>query len=326
MESPTTYDDILKYIVYQCRQNDSPVAEALVAFLLNLCYNEDDDQFYFATTDKLPQDKADTVIKKIRKLIDTKGDGTIETLNLQVTYELAHIEEEDKVEQLKIFFDDEINSLIREITSYQTSNKKDNDSIIIHKKILNFLLIKTRQITLDSLNSFSTNSEKSLGTPSEKEIYAALDNVLPKTGLPPFISLSSQDKISQLNELCNIIMGIRLINRELGKGGLGLHTLAEIKKKLGSDLLNEVKDYYQNISDTCHKYTTIYESIDFALIDNEDVDRIEKIRKFIIYYRQILTYLSMLTDDLHNSSSVVETLAGTYEKEVRYLMDLFEKK
>jgi len=326
MESPTTYDEILKFIVYKCRESNSPIAEALVAFLLNLSYDETDDQFYFATTDRLSREKAEAVIKKIMLLISTKGDGTIETLNLQVTYELAHIEEEDKVEQLKIFFDDEINSLIREITSYQTSNKKDNDSIIIHKKILNFLLIKTRQITLDSLNSFSTNTEKSLGTPSEKEIYAALDNVLPKTGLPPFISLSSQDKISQLNELCNIIMGIRLINRELGKGGLGLHTLVEIKKKLGSDLLNEVKDYYQTVSDTCQKYTSIYESVDFALLDKEDEDRIEKIRKFIIYYRQILTYLSMLSDDLHNSASIVENLAGTYEKEVRYLMDLFEKK
>ena len=326
MDSPTTYDEILKFIVYKCRESNSPVAEALVAFLLNLAYDEQEDCFYFATTEKLTRDKAEAVIRKIMKEINAKGDGTIETLNLQVTYELAHIEEEDKVEQLKVFFDDEINSLIREITSYQTSNKKDNDSIIIHKKILNFLLIKTRQITLDSLNSFSTTGDKSLGTPSEKEIYAALDNVLPKTGLPPFISLSSQDKISQLNELCNIIMGIRLINRELGKGGLGLHTLAEIKKKLGSDLLNEVKDYYQTVTDTCHKYTSIYESIDFALLDNEDIDRVDLIRKFIIYYRQILTYLSMLTDDLHNSGSVVENLAGTYEKEVRYLMDLFEKK
>ena len=34
----------------------------------------------------------------------------------------------------------------------------------------------------------------------------------------------------------------------------------------------------------------------------------------------------MLSDDLHNSASIVENLAGTYEKEVRYLMDLFEKK
>ena len=326
MESPTTYDEILKFIVYKCRESNSPVAEALVAFLLNIAYDEADDQFYFAVTDKLSIEKADVLIKKIMALINTKGNGTIETLNLQVTYELAHIEEEDKVEQLKIFFDDEINSLIREITSYQTSNKKDNDSIIIHKKILNFLLIKTRQITLDSLNSFSTNSEKSLGTPSEKEIYAALDNVLPKTGLPPFISLSSQDKISQLNELCNIIMGIRLINRELGKGGLGLHTLAEIKMKLGTELLNEVKDYYQTVTDTCHKYISVYESIDIEVLDDGEFDHYDKIRKYIIYYRQILTYLSMLTDDLHNSAMVVENLAGTYDKEVKYLMDLFEKK
>ena len=239
------------------------------------------------------------------------------------------MKEEDKVEQIKSFFDSEINNLIKEITSFQSGNKKDFDSIQIHKKIFSFLLIKTRQNTLNSLNEFhiENNNNQTLGISSEREIYAILDNVLPKSGLPPFVSLSSQDKIAQLNDLCNIVMGIRLLNGEIGKGGIGLLTLNDLRKKLGTDLLLEVKEYYNKIGDISDKLTDIFENVDHSLIvDNEDFDFLEKIRKYVIYYRQVLTYLSMLMDDLHGGFNQVDNLSVLYDKEVKYLIEIVEKK
>lgn len=251
----------------------------------------------------------------------------METLKLQVTYELAHVKEEDKVDQIKSFFDSEINNLIKEITSFQSGNKKDYDSIQIHKKIFAFLLIKTRQNTLNSLNDFQGENSGSLGVSSEREIYAILDNVLPKSGLPPFVSLSAQDKISQLNDLCNIVMGIRLLNGEIGKGGIGLLTLNDIRKRLGTDLLLEVKNYYNKIADTADKFTEIFENVDFNLIvDDEDFVVLEQLKKYITYYRQVLTYLSMLMDDLHGGFNQVDVLSVSYDKEVKYLIEIVEKK
>ena len=43
-------------------------------------------------------------------------------------------------------------------------------------------------------------------------------------------------------------MGIRLLNCELGKGGIGLMTLEDSKKKLKYDLLYEVKDFYNKVN------------------------------------------------------------------------------
>jgi hypothetical protein len=40
MDSPSTYEEILKYIVYKCRENDQPVADSIVAYLLNTAYDE----------------------------------------------------------------------------------------------------------------------------------------------------------------------------------------------------------------------------------------------------------------------------------------------
>jgi len=286
-----------------------------------------ENDFYFAKTDILSEEKSKELIEIILKNLNKKGDGVMETLNLQVTYELAHVKEEDKVDQIKSFFDSEINNLIKEITAYQSGNKKDYDSIQIHKKIFSFLLIKTRQNTLNSLNEFEGESSGSLGVSTEREIYAILDNVLPKSGLPPFVSLSATDKIDQLNDLCNIVMGIRLLNGEIGKGGIGLLTLSDLRKRLGTELLLEVKNYYNKLCETADKFTEIYENVDLSLIvDNEDFDMLEKIRKFILYYRQVLTYLSMLMDDLHGGFNQVESLSDVYDKEVKYLIEIVEKK
>lgn len=237
------------------------------------------------------------------------------------------MKEEDKVEQIKSFFDAEINNLIKDITAFQSGSKKDYDSIQIHKKIFSFLLIKTRQNTLNSLNEFQGDKSSSLGISSEREIYAILDNVLPKSGLPPFVSLSAPDKIAQLNDLCNIVMGIRLLNGEIGKGGIGLLTLNDLRRNLGTDLLLEVKNYYNKIADCAEKFTEIFENVDLSLIvDDADFEILEKIRKYIAYYRQVLTYLSMLMDDLHGGFNQVESLSILYDKEVKYLIEIVEKK
>ena len=40
METPRTYEEILKYIVYKCRENNQPIADSVIAYILNISYNE----------------------------------------------------------------------------------------------------------------------------------------------------------------------------------------------------------------------------------------------------------------------------------------------
>ena len=46
-----------------------------------------------------------------------------------------------------------------------------------------------------------------------REIAAALESVFPRIGLKAFTALPQEDKTAQLNELANIVLGIRLFNR-----------------------------------------------------------------------------------------------------------------
>ena len=58
-----------------------------------------------------------------------------------------------------------------------------------------------------------------------REATAALQSVFPQTELGSFLSLSKRDKDRQLVELTQIVTGIRLFNKECGKGGEGIDNL-----------------------------------------------------------------------------------------------------
>ena len=53
-------------------------------------------------------------------------------------------------------------------------------------------------------------------------IVAALQSVFPQTELGTFLSLTKREQERQLLELTMIVTGIRLFNKECGKGGEGI--------------------------------------------------------------------------------------------------------
>ena len=76
----------------------------------------------------------------------------------------------------------------------------------MYKKIYNFLLFKNKAVTEKSkLEEFQGKIEK--------EAAAALESVIPRAALAPFVTLSSSEKLVQLVELSNLVIGIRLFNQ-----------------------------------------------------------------------------------------------------------------
>lgn len=51
---------------------------------------------------------------------------------------------------------------------------------------------------------------------------AALQSVFPQSELGTFLALQKRDKERQLQELAMIVTGIRLFNKDCGKGGEGI--------------------------------------------------------------------------------------------------------
>ena len=66
---------------------------------------------------------------------------------------------------------------------------------------------------------------------------AALQSVFPQTELGTFMSLVKRDKERQLQELTMIVTGIRLFNKECGKGGEGIDDCKNISNVCSSTVI-----------------------------------------------------------------------------------------
>ena len=98
---------------------------------------------------------------------------------------------------------------------------------MLHAKMLNFV---------SSYNiSGKINDEK-----MEKEIKAAFESVYPRSGISSFLTITTlKGKMDQLMELAKIVLGIRLFNKSIGKGGYGLpNTDTDMKENLEQILQN----------------------------------------------------------------------------------------
>lgn len=81
--------------------------------------------------------------------------------------------------------------------------------VALYRKIVSFIILKS-----------------GLGSPTDinvvREATAALQSIFPQTELGPFLAMIKKDKERQLQELILIVTGIRLFNKDCGKGGEGI--------------------------------------------------------------------------------------------------------
>ena len=78
----------------------------------------------------------------------------------------------------------------------KVSNSKNYDVLsLLYKRIFNFLLHRNKSIAFvdDDLNTMQDGSEFGL----EKEVAAALESVIPRAVLSPFILLNNTEKVTQ---------------------------------------------------------------------------------------------------------------------------------
>ena len=130
-------------------------------------------------------------------------------------------------------------TLIAEVVMDDAS---DYESLtVLYRKMFRFLL---------DFAPNSTRQDKLI----EREVATALESVFPKVGLKTFVQLLHNEKISQLEELANIVLGIRLFNRHQGGGGAGIDDMDKDGKKLAITMLNDVSDEVQYFTANCIKY------------------------------------------------------------------------
>lgn len=188
------------------------------------------------------------------------------------------------------------NRLIDEIVSFEPRSGNDFEGItLLYKKIFNYLLYKNKQHIIGNYSQIKLTH--AINNTIEREVAAALESVLPRAGLRPFVSLTTPEKVAQLCELSNIVIGIRLFNRDIGKGGVGLESFSEIINHPARDLIKDLNEEVADIMEQSDKYTMFFNVYnDLASPGNEEI--IEYYKQELTYKRQFLIYVLELKSDV----------------------------
>ena len=135
--------------------------------------------------------------------------------------------------------------LISEISEMRLKPGNDVEALTtLYRKIFNFLVVRA-------------GLEPGADRPAEREIAAALESVFPRIGLKAFTALPHDDKVAQLHELANIVLGIRLFNRHIGKGGAGIVDLYMQSSELATGLIGRTAAELQAAEGLCEQYVDV---------------------------------------------------------------------
>lgn len=81
--------------------------------------------------------------------------------------------------------------MIDEVVTLEIKNAKDFEGLtVLYRKIFNFLLYKNKEL----IENYDDDSNVIFNI--EKEVAAALESVIPRAALGPFVSLNPSEKVT----------------------------------------------------------------------------------------------------------------------------------
>lgn len=113
---------------------------------------------------------------------------------MQIGYDSSYVRQEVQRQQHITNLSHESNRLIDEIVSFEPRSSNDYDGVsMLYTKIYKYLLYKNKQHILSESGRAQTSAVSST---IDREVAAALESVLPRAGLRPFVSLTTPEKVA----------------------------------------------------------------------------------------------------------------------------------
>lgn len=163
-------------------------------------------------------------------------------IKMQVDFDSTYLEEDQEAQRKLKNRSKMIATHKQAVADVKMDDAQDYEALTsLYRKIFRFLL------------EFAPNS-KPADKMIEREIAAALESVFPRVGLKSFIQLTPEEKSTQLLELARIVLGIRLFNRDEGRGGGGIDSLDKDGVMLAKVLLDDIEKEMGFFQDACNKY------------------------------------------------------------------------
>ncbi|NXN91444.1 CF206 protein, partial [Rhinopomastus cyanomelas] len=310
MESSHT-DRIIRRIVgsieQACAARGQDVSEAMVLFAVQAVILDPRNDL---TLGKFftEEDLQNLIQLCIRKLLDTTN-PSLSTMKMQVYFDTTYKTRDELLHEQHRVLEEKLAPVVRDITTSCPHVQEDVENT--YHNILSYMLLSS-----------------DLGSPRDIEVVrettAALQSVFPETEMPGFMSLSKKNKEQQLRHLAKLVAGIRLYNKECGKGGRTIDDWPTILNEAISSATQAIEERLHTCYTLAHQYTALLESM------QEDPRRRMqlsdfKIKEALFNVRQYERSLCMILSDVITSAEEVEKLRMQFAEMMEQLKQTVHK-
>ncbi|KAJ8275035.1 hypothetical protein COCON_G00096600 [Conger conger] len=227
-QAESVIKNIIREVAQECAGKGQSVSETLVAFTVKAVVLDPRNQFNVDRT-LTNNDVRNLIELCVDRLLDQESPA-LDTIKMQVYFDMNYTSRRELLEEHQRVLRSRLAAVSREITESRVKDREELD--ILYLAIVSYVLLRSGVGSPTDINTV-------------REATAALQSVFPQSEMGTFMSLLRKDKEQQLNELSMIVLGIRLFNRDSGKGGEGIDDLPSVLKELISttktDILSELK-------------------------------------------------------------------------------------
>ncbi|CAM9453407.1 unnamed protein product, partial [Hapterophycus canaliculatus] len=304
--------ELVGKVVRQCASRGVTVSEVLAAFVARTVIQKPglDGHVLFNLDSPLTQEGVNDLIdRSVDRLLEVDS-PSLETMKMQVAVDSSYIAEEEDLVNYYQRRNARLKEMQRTIATMRPKDGADFDALTaLHRQIFSYLL-----------RHASDDSRVARGV--EREVAAALESVFPRISLKAFINLGSDEKYTQLDELANIVLGIRVFNQHIGKGGVNIpkpeREAVSLLQKMGL-LLSEELEQAQH---TCVELQQVIVHSELRHPQGVTVDMLSRWKDELANRRQYLSYLQSLQEDMAVSDRKVGSLRDNMSLEMSDLQEL----
>ncbi|NXD14843.1 CF206 protein, partial [Nothocercus nigrocapillus] len=245
----------------------------------------------------------------VTRLLDTTN-PSLDTIKMQVYFDMNYANRAEFLSEQHRILEGRLAPVVREITDSRPRVKEEMESV--YRAIVSYVLLRS-----------------GLGSPTDieviREVTAALQSVFPQTEIAAFISLSRKNKEQQLKTLTKLVTGIRLFNKDRGKGGSSIDDLPAI---LNEAIPSATRALDEALS-TCHTLAPCYT----ALLESMSEDRHRhmqlsslKLKEALFNVRQHEAFLCILMSEVITSAREVEEMNKQFTATMEQLKNTVQNK
>ncbi|XP_073934542.1 cilia- and flagella-associated protein 206 isoform X3 [Castor canadensis] len=289
-QAESVIKNIIREIGQECAAHGEIVSETLVAFMVKAVVLDPGNGFNMDRT-LMKSDVQKLVKFCVARLLDSKN-PSLDTIKMQVYFDMNYTSREEFLEEHHRVLESRLSSVSREITDNRACVREELESL--YRKIVSYVLLRS-----------------GLGSPTDiktvREATAALQSVFPQAELGTFLTLGKKDKECQLKELTMIVTGIRLFNRDCGKGGEGIDDLPAILHEAIPATTQHIDSQLQIAQDQAYRYTAILEKVMKNPLMNKELQPY-MLKEALYNVRQYEIFLQIILSDIITCAQEVEMM------------------